>query len=79
MARVNSRFAAVTEEEILNMLTFLSVLVMLSRSLLYSNTIILYDLGEQVLLNYSTPSFACHRIFSYSSPPFQRIIVNCSQ
>ena len=45
MAGINSRPAIVTKEEILQMLTFLERFV-LSPSLWYDNTSILFNLGE---------------------------------
>ena len=41
----------------------------------YANTIILFNLGEKWLLEYSPPCFACRWIFCHYSPRFQRIIV----
>ena len=55
MASVNSRFAIVTEEEILQIFAFAEQIT----EFVYPNTVVLYNLGELGLLEYSPLYFGC--------------------
>ena len=71
MAGVNYRFVVVTGEEILQKRKRCVV-----AEFVYANTITMFNLVEQWLLEYSPQCFACWSTFCPYSPQFQRIIVN---
>ena len=58
MAGVNSRFAALTGEEIQQMCTFLESVSCVLTEFVFTNTIILFNRDEQKLLEHSWQVFA---------------------